>query len=49
MTSSTPTKTQNVLQSLYVLRHTYSEIMESSPYMYLPNISSVLAIPYYIL
>jgi hypothetical protein len=49
MTSSTPTKTQNVLQRFYVLPHTYSQIMESSPYMYLPNISPVLAIPYYIL
>jgi hypothetical protein len=49
MTSSTPTKTQNLLQRLYVLNHTYYYIMESSLHVYRPNISPVLAISYYIL
>jgi hypothetical protein len=46
---STPTKTQTMLQSLYVLPTTYSERMESSPYVYQPNISLVLAITYQII
>jgi hypothetical protein len=50
MTSNTPTKTQNLLQRLYVLYHTYYYIMESSLHVYQPNISpAVLAILYYIL
>ena len=48
-TSSTPMKTQTMLQSLYVLPNTYFQRMDSSPYLYQPNISLVLAITYYIL
>jgi hypothetical protein len=46
---STPTKTQTILYSLYVLPTTYSQRMESSPYVYQPNISLVLAITYQII
>jgi hypothetical protein len=46
---STQAKTQTVVQSLYVLPSTNSERMDSSPYVYRPNISLLLAILYYTL
>jgi hypothetical protein len=45
-TSSTLTKTLTVLQSLYAVQNTYCKRMESSPYVYSPNISLVGAILY---
>jgi hypothetical protein len=49
MSCTTPTKTQEKVHSFYVLPHTYSKIMWSSPDLYRPNICPVLAISYYIL
>jgi hypothetical protein len=45
-TSSTPTKPQTLLGSLYVVQNAYHQRIESTPYVYRPNISLVGAIPY---
>ena len=44
--SSNPTKTQTVLQSLYVVSKTHYYRTESSSYVYWPNISPFLTITY---